>query len=261
MTLLQAAVLGLVQGLTEFLPVSSSGHLALVPPLLGWEPHPAAFDAFLHLGTLAAVVVALRDDVGRILTGLWKGDSLGRVGWLIAIGTVPTLLVGFLMSEVIGLDLRSPAIVVTALAVWGALLWVSDRRVRPEAVDDIRKLSWKQAIVAALFQVFALIPGTSRSGATITGGLLMGLSRETAARFSFLLGIPAILAAGILSTAQMAKGSSVDLAPAFVGFVVSFVAGAFAIRWLLKLMKTATYAPFALYRVALALVAAFALLS
>jgi len=254
-TLLQAFILGAVQGLAEFLPVSSSGHLILVPAIFGWEPHPVAFDAVIHLGTLLAVVYALREDVTRIVVGIFRGDSLGRVGWLIAVGTIPTLLVGFLLSEVSGPDLRSPSLVAAMLAGWGALLWIADRSVKPDATDDIRRLSWKQAILVAVVQVFSLIPGTSRSGATITAGLFAGIDRATAARFSFLLGLPAIAAAVCLSFVRIWNGAApVAIAPTIVGIGSSFAFGVLAIRLLLKLMKSASYAPFAVYRIALAAV-------
>lgn len=262
MTVFQAAVLGLVQGLTEFLPVSSSGHLALVPALFRWEPHPAAFDAAIHLGTFFAVVFALRADVARVLRGLFsKGDEWGRLGWMVAAASVPVLFAGFLVGEVFMLDLRDPRLIVGTLAFWGIALYLVDRHA-PSLEGKAQRAGWRRSMLVGIAQVLALLPGTSRSGVTITAGRALGLSREAAARFSFLLSIPAVAAAGTLSMVQIAEGSAaVQALPLAVGLACSFASGAFAIRWLLKLMKTGTYAPFAVYRLALAAVAALVLLS
>lgn len=262
MTLLQAAILGLVQGLTEFLPVSSSGHLALVPPLLGWEPHPAAFDAAIHLGTFFAVVFALRGDVAKVLRGLSKpGDEWGRLGRMVAVATLPVLAVGFLVGEVLKLDLRDPRIIVATLAFWGIALYLVDRHA-PSHEGKVEKAGWRRSVLVGLAQVLALLPGTSRSGVTITAGRALGLTREAAARFSFLLSIPAVAAASAFSIVQIANGAApVAAGPMAMGILSSFVAGVIAIRWLLSLMKAGSYAPFAIYRLVLAAVAALVLLS
>ncbi len=260
MTILQAAVLGIVQGMTEFLPVSSSGHLILVPALFGWSEHPVAFNAAIHLGTLLAVFIALREDIVRILRGLFKNDEWGKLGWMIAIATIPTLFVGFLISEVLTIDFNTPEIIAGTLAFWGVALYLVDRY-SATTVQDMRATGWRRVIIIGCAQVLSLIPGTSRSGVTITAGRALGLSRETAARFSFLLGIPAITAAGFLSMAQIYKGSApVETLPLMVGIAASFASGLFAICMLLKLMKSTSYAPFAVYRILLAMVVVTVLL-
>lgn len=261
MDLPQAAILGLVQGLTEFLPVSSSGHLALMPALFGWEPHPAAFDAAIHLGTFFAVVFALRTEVTRVLRGLFvRGDEWGRLGWMVAAASVPVLLAGFVIGEVLALDLRDPRLIVGTLAFWGVALYLADR-FAPSVEGKVPRVGWRRALAIGAAQALALLPGTSRSGVTITAGRACGLSREAAATFSFLLSIPAVAAASALSVVRIAQGAApVAVAPTLVGIAASFLAGAFAIRWLLRLLRTSSYAPFALYRLALAAVAAFVLL-
>lgn len=253
MTIFHALVLGFVQGMTEFLPVSSSGHLVLVPALFGWPVQPVAFDAALHLGTLLAVFIALREDIMRILRGLFKkGDEWGQLGWMIAAASIPVLLVAFLMNVVFTIDARSPLVIAGTLAFWGVALYFVDRYV-PTKESLIQHTGWKRALIIGCAQVLSLIPGTSRSGVTITAGRALGLSRETAAKFSFLLGIPAILAAGSFAVLQILQGAApVPVIPLLVGFMTAFVSGLFAIQWLLKLMKSTSYAPFAIYRVALA---------
>jgi undecaprenyl-diphosphatase len=265
MTVLQAAVLGVVQGLTEFLPISSSGHLILIPRLFGWEEQPLAFDAFIHLAALAAILVALKNDLPKFFT------DHGRLGWTIVAATIPALAAGFLFKDQIETVLRSPTVVAASLAFWGVMLWVADRSAgrlssfppfqgggRGGSVSDIRHVGYHRAMFIGFAQAIALIPGTSRSGVTITAGLFTGLSREAAARFSFLLGIPAIAAAGaasLLDLAQTERG--VVLAPLVVGFLAAFLSGLLAIRFLLRLLKTGSYVPFAVYRILLAVVILF----
>lgn len=249
MSIIQALVLGLVQGITEFLPVSSSGHLILVPVLFGWAEQPLAFDAVVHLGTLAAVLVALRDDLPKLFA------NRGRLGGTIVMASVPALAIGFLFKDQIETTLRSPLVVAASLAVWGALLWAADRSVKPSAEGKVERVGFQRAMFIGLAQAVALIPGTSRSGVTITAGLFTGLSREAAARFSFLLGIPAISAAGVAAVLDLVQGSErIDLLPLVVGFVMSFVCGLLAIRFLLGIIKSTSFVPFAVYRIVLAAV-------
>ena len=249
MSVLQALILGIVQGITEFLPVSSSGHLILAPVLFGWREQPLAFDAVIHLGTLAAILVALRGDLPKLF------ECQGRLGWTILAATIPALAVGFLFKDQIETVLRSPMVVAASLAIWGALLWAGDRNVRAGATGDVTKVGYRRAMFIGVAQAIALIPGTSRSGVTITAGLLTGLSREAAARFSFLLGIPAIAAAGGVSLLDVVRGTEpVAVLPLVVGFLSAFIFGVAAIRFLLRLLKTASYVPFAAYRIALAIV-------
>lgn len=249
MTVLHALILGLVQGITEFLPVSSSGHLILVPVLLGWKEQPLAFDTVVHLGTLTAVLVALRGDLPKLFA------NKCRLGWTILAASVPALAIGFLFKEQIETSLRSPMVVVASLAFWGVLLWAADRYVKPNAEGKIERVGYRRAMFIGVMQAIALIPGTSRSGVTITAGLFTGLSRDAAARFSFLLGVPAIAAAGAYGLLQIAQGTeSVAFLPMLVGFLSSFAFGFLAIRFLLKLLALTSYVPFAVYRILLAVV-------
>jgi len=254
MSLIQALILGLVQGLTEFLPVSSSGHLILVPLIFGWKEQPLAFDAVIHLGTLAAILFALKGDLPKLF------EKKCRLGWMIVIASIPALGIGYVFENEIESVLRSPLVVVASLIVWGVLLWVGDRFVKPGAASDVKIVGYQRAIFIGIAQAIALIPGTSRSGVTITAGLFAGLSRETAARFSFLLGIPAIAAAGSVSLLGIFEGTEpVAVMPLAIGFSAAFVSGVIAIRLLLRLLKASTYVPFAVYRIALAVVVFFLL--
>ncbi|OGL95205.1 undecaprenyl-diphosphatase UppP [Candidatus Uhrbacteria bacterium RIFOXYB12_FULL_58_10] len=249
MSVVQALVLGIVQGITEFLPISSSGHLILAPILFGWQEQPLAFDAVIHLGTLAAILAALRGDLPKLL------ERRGRLGWTILAATIPALAIGFLFKDQIETVLRSPMVVAASLALWGMLLWAGDRMVKPGASDDVTKVGYQRAMFIGVAQAIALIPGTSRSGVTITAGLFTGLSREAAARFSFLLGIPAIAAAGASALLDVIDGAEpVAMLPLAVGFLAAFVFGILAIRLLLKILKTSTFVPFAVYRMLLAVV-------
>lgn len=249
MSVIQALVLGIVQGITEFLPVSSSGHLILTPVLFGWQEQPLAFDAVIHLGTLAAILVALRGDLPKLF------ENKCRLGCTILAATVPALGIGYLFKDQIETVLRSPLVVAASLALWGVLLWVGDRFVKPGATTDVTKIGYQRAMFIGVAQALALIPGTSRSGVTITAGLFTGLSRETAARFSFLLGIPAIAAAGGVSLLDVIQGTEpVATLPLVVGFLSAFFFGILAIQFLLKLLKASSYVPFAVYRIALAIV-------
>ncbi|HBO99625.1 MAG: Undecaprenyl-diphosphatase [Candidatus Uhrbacteria bacterium GW2011_GWF2_41_16] len=256
MTLFQAVVLGTVQGLTEFLPVSSSGHLILVPKLFGWETQNLAFDAIIHLATLAAIVVAFFGEIKHITKGIWKKqDSWGRLGRLIIFSSLPVLVIGFFLSDVIETIFRSPAIVASSLAFWGVFLFIADRFVHQTAESDVTHVGWKRAFFIGSAQAIALVPGTSRSGVTITTGLFFGLDRKAAARFSFLLSIPAIAAAGASALLHMAEGTvSLDFLPLTVGFISAFISGFFAIRFLLRMLAFGTYKWFAFYRIILAVV-------
>jgi undecaprenyl-diphosphatase len=251
MTIGQAFVLGVVQGVTEFLPVSSSGHLILVPELFGWELQPVSFDAVMHWATLSAVIAALWTDVKATAIGMFRGTQ--KLGWIILVATIPAVIAGLLFSDQIETTLRNPNIVAFSLAIWGVLLYAADRMMKQNATNDIRGVSWKQGIWIGIAQAIALIPGTSRSGVTITAGLFAGLNRETAARFSFLLGIPAIALAGAAGLRQIAGGQqAVDWLPLIVGFVTAFACGFMAINFLLSLLRSSNFVGFAVYRVLLA---------
>ncbi len=257
MTIFQALVLGIVQGLTEFLPVSSSGHTILVPALFGWPQQSVAFDAVTNFATLAALLVALWPEVSAlVLSFVRPGQKAMRsLAIRIMVATVPALVFGLVFKDAIETTLRTPLVVAISLALWGALLFIADTLANPHGTAKITDVAWKQAVTIGCFQALALIPGTSRSGVTITTGLFAGLNRETAARFSFLLGIPAIAAGSAFASLDFVTGKAVfDFWPLLIGFMAAFLSGIFAIRFLLKLLKTASYRWFAIYRIALALV-------
>lgn len=264
MTLFQAAVLGAVQGLTEFLPVSSSGHLILVPALLGWKDASSlAFDAAVNVGTVAAVLVALREDAGKMVRGLArpKTDRFGRLGWMIIVATIPAVLAALFFRDALELYARTPQVVAGSLAVWGVLLLIADAWKGKSNKGSLPSMEgrgwggeWKKVMLIGFAQAIALIPGTSRSGVTITAGLFAGLDRAAAARFSFLLGLPILLLASASGVYDVVKGGAdVSVAVMSVGILTAFVAGLFAIRWLLKLFQgETTYKWFAVYRIGLA---------
>ena len=263
MTVTQAIILGLVQGITEFLPISSSGFLILTPELFGWEVQSLAFDAFLHIATLLAIVVVLWSEVKSMAMALLiPAKDEASVAWRrlatwIVLATMPVLLVGFLFQEVFEMEFRSVEIVAWSFIVWGAVLYVVDRRSdRRTIVSDrtklfvVQEVGVRRAIIIGLAQAVALIPGTSRSGITITAGLASGLSRETAARFSFLLSIPTIAAAGFLKLGSVARGEeTIALLPLVVGFVVAAVSAFLTVRFLLKFLQRYTFSELAIFRV------------
>ena len=257
MGLIEAIILGIVQGLTEFLPISSTAHLRIVPALLGWEDPGAAFTAVIQLGTLAAVLVYFRSDLLMAITG-WARSLKGgegartpeaRLGWAIFIGTLPIVVFGLLFKDPIEHGLRSLYVVAGTLIAMGALLWGVDviaRRVR-----DLHEVSPKDGLWVGLWQAVALIPGASRSGSTITGALLLGFDRATAARFSFLLSVPSIFAAGVFSLkAHWSELGSIG-SSVIVATGVSFVVGYASIAFLIKFLQTRGLAVFAIYRFAL----------
>lgn len=251
----QSIILGLIQGLTEFLPISSSGHLIVVPKLFGWAEPGMAFDATIHLATLAAVLVALWADVKTITVGVFRRNENGRLGWMILAATAPVLFIGFFFNDWFETVFRSPLAVAVSLALWGAVLWIADALVKKGAETELVKIGWKQSLAIGLAQIIAFVPGTSRSGITITAGLFGGLSREAAARFSFLLGIPSIAAAGGYSFLKIIKsGENFDWSVLAIAFAAAFVSGFFAIKFLMKIMKAASYKLFAVYRIILALI-------
>jgi undecaprenyl-diphosphatase len=251
-TLFQLFVLALIQGISEFLPVSSSAHLALVAPLTGWADQGLAFDAAVHVGTLAAVVLHLRPELGALLRdGVPGRDPVQRTLLLgLAIATLPALLVGAFASDWIEAWLRSPLLIAWTTIVFGLLLGAADRwgrRVRP-----IEAVGWGSALLIGLAQVLALVPGTSRSGVTITAGLVLGLTRDAAARYSFLLSIPIITAAGgwgFLS--GLRDGGSFEFAQFAIAAVVSGVFAWLTIAAFLAWLQRAGMMPFVLYRLVL----------
>ncbi len=263
MSLLQSIVLGIVQGLTEFLPISSSAHLRIVPAFFGWSDPGAEFTAIIQLGTMAAVVIYFRRDLWNVATTWFRSltrprlrsDLNARMGWYLIIGTIPIGIVGFLFRHQIETGARSLYLMGITLIVLGLLLGAADAlgsKKRP-----VESVTRKDAIVVGLAQALALIPGVSRSGATITAGLMMGFDREAAARFSFLLSVPAIVLSGLYELAKELGGSgSMDagfgsvVVATIVSFIVGYASIAFLLRWL---TKHGLYI-FVVYRVALGLI-------
>lgn len=254
MTILQAVTLGLIQGVTEFLPISSSGFLILVPELFGWDVQSVAFDAFLHIATLAAVIAALWQEVKSMTMALVLPSEGGKaVEWRklavwIALATIPAVLVGAGL-EFAEIEFRSAAVVAWSFIVWGTVLYLVDRRATNQK-DELKQVGTTRAWWIGCAQAIALIPGTSRSGITVTAGLASGLSRETATRFSFLLAIPTIAAAGFLKLGSVVSGTEViEAVPLLVGFLVALLSAFFTIKVLLSFLKRYTFAELAIFRV------------
>ena len=262
MDLVQAIVLGLVQGLTEFLPVSSSGHLVVVPALLGWEKPPLTFDVAVHLGTLGAVVAYYRRDLSALLQALARGIGSAearrteswRLGLLLVAGTIPAALAGLLGRRVFESAFENPAGVAVAWLVTAAFLVAAPRG---GSKREPGQLSFLDAIVIGCAQALALFPGISRSGATVVGGLFRGLSREMAPRFGFLLAVPAILGAGVLSAPEFTRAGGTDGGLLLLGAVVAGGSGYLAIATFVRVITRGRLALFAAY---LAPVAGVALL-
>jgi undecaprenyl-diphosphatase len=263
-TFAQAIVMGVVQGLTEFLPVSSSGHLIIVPALAGWhDPFitSLAFSVMLHIGTLVALLVYFRADWMRLIpAGLatirdrsLNGDPDRRLAWLVAIATIPALIVGVLLNDVVEQRFREIGLVALMLVVGGGILWLAERQGsrRLLAVD----LTFPRALAIGAAQALALVPGISRSGISISAGLFAGLDRESAARFSFLMATPITGAAVVYETVKVATGGSgvtVEVAPLLAGMAASLVSGFVAIAVLLRFLRTRSTDIFVAYRIVLA---------
>lgn len=249
----QAVILALLQGLTEFLPISSSAHLILMPVLFGWTDQGLAFDVAVHVGTLAAVVVYFRADLLLILRDCLhalRGGSFGpnvRLGLCVVLGTIPVGIAGLLMPEPVEIMLRSPMVIAASTIGFGLLLWIAERYGSESA--DASQLGWRAALVIGVFQALALIPGTSRSGITITAGLFLGFQRDFAARFSFLLSIPVITLAGGLKTLELLQSPDpVVWGHLVTGILVSAVIAYLTIGLFLKLLERTGMLPFVYYR-------------
>ena len=255
-----AIVLAIVQGLSEFLPVSSSGHLILVPHFLGWADQGLAFDVAVHVGTLLAVVAYFRTQLFAMLrAGLASlaGGGLtpdARLAWCVVLGTVPVGIVGLVFGKLIEEKLRNPLFVAGTLSIFGALMWLADHYGRRER--DEYSVGWRDALLVGVAQALALMPGTSRSGVTMTMGRTLGLTREGAARFSFLLAVPGIAMAGGWEFIKLVRagGAGADWPAMGLGLVVAAATGYACIHWLLKVINRIGLGPFAVYRFALAAV-------
>jgi undecaprenyl-diphosphatase len=256
MDLIHAVILAFLQGFTEFLPISSSGHLVLVPKLLGWPDQGLAFDVAVHLGTLTAVLAYFRRELvpmGRAWFASLGGAARNRearLAWWVIWGTVPVVVAGGLLAGPVEASLRSPLVIGATTAGFGVVLWLADAR--GARTRDEYSLSWADALLIGLAQAVALVPGTSRSGITMTAALLLGLDRQAAARFSFLLSIPVILAASVLElSALLRMPGPPDWAALAVGTAVSGVVAYLTIRGFLALLGRIGMAPFAIYRLLL----------
>ncbi|WP_244242303.1 undecaprenyl-diphosphate phosphatase [Nocardioides seonyuensis] len=256
--LLKAVVLGIIQGLTEFLPISSSAHLRIFPELFGWGDPGAAFTAVIQIGTELAVLIYFRKDIWRIANAWvralfqpeWRGTLDARMGWFIIIGSLPIVVLGVLLKDVIERDFRNLWIIGTMLIVMGIVLGIADRTSRADR--PIGKITLRDAVLMGAAQALALIPGVSRSGATISMGRLLGFEREAATRYAFLLAIPAVVGAGLFELKEIPHGhNDFGWGPTITATVVSFVVGYAAIAWLLRYVSTKSYTPFVVYRVLL----------
>lgn len=256
MTLTQGVVLGLVQGVTEFLPISSSGHLILVPRLLGWPDQGLAFDAVIHLGTLLALVAYFRTELCEIAKGLFDRGGRGRrLLGLLVLGTVPAGVVGILAGKAIETHLRRPGVVMVSLVGWAIVMWVVDQSVARSRrkVNDVGEVSWMGSLFVGCAQAMALVPGTSRSGITITAGQLSQMSRATAARFSFLLGIPITFAAGAMKTLEVVRHGlpQGETGPLLLGLFAAAASGFVTVWFLIRYLQRGSLTPFVIYRLIL----------
>ncbi|MFN2348122.1 MAG: undecaprenyl-diphosphate phosphatase [Thioalkalivibrio sp.] len=257
MDLFQSLVLALVQGLTEFLPISSAAHLILVPELTDWEDQGLAFDVATHVGTLSAVVFYFRHELRRMSVE-WVGSMAGRgltpdakLAWAVGLGTIPAGLAGLLFHDFISGHLRSALVIAISTIVFALVLWVVDARAR-QARDE-HSINWKDVVVIGVAQALALIPGTSRSGITITAALMMGFTRQAAARYSFLLSIPIIALAGGYETLGLVKEPEVNVQWGLIilGALVSGLSAYLCIHYFLKLLEKISMLPFVIYRLVL----------
>jgi undecaprenyl-diphosphatase len=258
MSVLQAIVLGLVQGITEFLPISSTAHLRIAPALLGWPDPGAAFSAVIQLGTVAAVLIYFAKDIGRLLAAFFHSlrskkpfeTADSRLAWFVALGTLPVCVIGLLAKHQIETSLRSLYVIAFSMIGLAVVLFVAEKAAKHRRV--IADMTLKDGIVIGFWQALALIPGASRSGSTITGGLTLGLKREDAARYSFLLSIPATTLAGLFELRHyLHAGARPPVAATVIATVVAFVSGMAAIAGLLRYLRTRTTMVFVGYRVVL----------
>ncbi|WP_108934073.1 undecaprenyl-diphosphate phosphatase [Streptomyces ardesiacus] len=272
MSWFESLVLGLVQGLTEFLPVSSSAHLRLTAAFSGWHDPGAAFTAITQIGTEAAVLIYFRKDIGRIISAWTRSladrsmrhDPDARMGWLVIVGSIPIGVLGLTLKDQIEGPFRDLRITATMLIVVGVVIGVADRMAArdekggrhraPQQRKELENLGVRDGLIYGLCQAAALIPGVSRSGATISGGLFMGYRREAAARYSFLLAIPAVLASGVFELKDAMASDHVAWGPTLFATVIAFASGYAVIAWFMKFISTKSFMPFVWYRIALGVV-------
>ncbi|MEU6987436.1 undecaprenyl-diphosphate phosphatase [Streptomyces sp. NPDC046324] len=269
MSWFESFILGLVQGLTEFLPISSSAHLRLTAAFAGWEDPGAAFTAITQIGTETAVLIYFRKDIARIVSAWFRslrdksmrGDHDAQMGWLVIVGSIPIGVLGVTLKDHIEGPFRDLRLIATTLIVMGIVLGIADRlAARDEAGGrhraarerkTLKDLGVRDGLIFGMCQAMALIPGVSRSGATISGGLLMGYTREAAARYSFLLAIPAVLASGVFELKDATEGGHVSWGPTIFATIIAFAVGYAVIAWFMKFITTKSFMPFVIYRIAL----------
>ncbi len=257
MSWFEALVLGIVQGLTEFLPISSSAHILIVSQLLGWEDPGAAFTAVTQIGTEAAVIIYFRQDIVRIIRAWWlslrdrrMASSIdARMGWYVIVGTIPIVILGVTFTRQIETAARNLYLVAIVLIVFGLILGVADHWGRKQRT--LNQLTIRDGVLFGFGQALALVPGVSRSGATITTGLALGYTREAATRYSFLLAIPAVLGSGFYEATRIGDDQNASWGPTLLATVVALVVGYAVIAWLIKWISTHSYTPFVIYRVLL----------
>ncbi|MEV5321258.1 undecaprenyl-diphosphate phosphatase [Streptomyces sp. NPDC052687] len=272
MSWFESLILGLVQGLTEFLPVSSSAHLRLTAAFSGWDDPGAAFTAITQIGTETAVLIYFRQDIGRILAAwsrslydkAWRKDHDAQMGWLVIVGSIPIGVLGVTLKDQIEGPFRDLRLTATMLIVVGVIIGIADRLAardetggRHRAVKQrkgLQDLGVRDGLIFGLCQAAALIPGVSRSGATISGGLFMGYQREAAARYSFLLAIPAVLASGLFELKDAMEGGHVSWGPTIFATIIAFGTGYAVIAWFMKFISTKSFMPFVWYRLVLGVV-------
>ena len=257
MSWFEAVVLGLVQGLTEFLPISSTAHLRIVASLAGWDDPGATFTAVTQIGTEAAVLIYFRHDIGRILRQ-WslslirpelRCDPNARIGWYVIVGTIPIGIFGVLLQDYIRDNFRNLTVTALTLIVFGLVLGVADRLAKQTKKLDV--LNLPDGVLYGLAQSLALIPGVSRSGGTISAGLLLGYTREAAARYAFLLAIPAVLASGFYELRLVGDNGAPAWGPTMAAAAIAFATGYVVIAWFLRFIASRSFLPFVLYRVVL----------
>lgn len=261
MSWFEAVILGLVQGLTEFLPISSSAHLRVTAAFAGWDDPGAAFTAVSQLGTETAVIIFFRKKIGRLLAAwfrslrrpsAWKETPDSRMAWLVIIGTLPIAILGLLFQDDIEHAFRDLRLIATTLIFFGILLGVADHIGRKERTLD--HLTAPHGIMYGIAQAFALVPGVSRSGGTVTMGRLLGYRRADATEYAFLLAVPAVFASGLYKLTDIGGADSPAWGPTIVGTLVAFVVGYVVIAWLMRYISTHSYLPFVIYRIALGVV-------
>ncbi|MEU6879994.1 undecaprenyl-diphosphate phosphatase [Streptomyces sp. NPDC046712] len=272
MSWFESFILGLVQGLTEFLPISSSAHLRLTAAFAGWEDPGAAFTAITQIGTETAVLIYFRKDIARIVSAWFRslldksmrGDHDAQMGWLVIVGSIPIGVLGVTLKDQIEGPFRDLRLIATTLIVMGIVLGVADRLAARDEIGGrhrvvrerktLKELGVKDGLIFGVCQAMALIPGVSRSGATISGGLLMGYTREAAARYSFLLAIPAVLASGAFELKDATEGGHVSWGPTIFATIIAFGVGYAVIAWFMKFITTKSFMPFVIYRILLGIV-------